>query len=427
MAVELGPDILCLQLDEARSLLEVSRPISSSQNSTQGSGEDGISEEVKEAQAVAVHLRELVHIHREWLRRGSLRAVAEEAAPNLCKIVHDRVLGPAGLLPVAQLAISRGGGAEGVDLAVIAKALQACELCSRLKLLPSEKLVGAGAELAEFLTAYTLDSRAEARLWRRVQRDAAAADALAEMEGAGAAVSTRSLLLNTLTLRCLASVAGAGSRRAASSVVRMTVEASFAPGAAEVLRSGILGLLRTQLPGTLLRAIRVEPAEGAAMDGRSSGRTLVDVAIESSPRGPMKDGKCLSETFADLSSTFAIAARSRFGISSVSILNHCVFLSLFLAPKASADWESEISGDEHTGGFVGQNRSDGRIGEQDGSGMISAPSTARQLLCRRLRDNLSDALALPRGVIRVVRLGSCLCRAVVELAAIEGLVRRILY
>jgi hypothetical protein len=383
--------------------------------------EESATTEVVLARAAAARLRELVYVRLAQLRTGSLARAAAAALPEACAAVRARVLAPDGLLTAARAVIARGdGGEEG--LRVVSRALRACRLCARLGLLPPRRaLEDAAAELAGFLSAHAPGARAAALAWRAAQRDAAAADATAEADGPPAAAPARRRLADDLALRGLAASTAAASAWAGACMVRVTVEAAFEPEAAEVLRSGLLCLLVPQVPGARLRAIRVEPADGAAATaGRGSGdgcaRTLADIAIEGSPRGADVDGRRLAAAFNDLTTSFSIVARGRYGVSGVAVLAGCVFLSLSLAPLPSAE--------------TGDNGDEGDDCDSPGAGlggewMVDKDeedilASARRRMSRRLRAEFADALELPRTMVRVVRAGACGLRAVVELAAVEG-------
>ncbi len=423
VAAELGPDTLCTQLDEARALL--SEPDASNCSVAGGGGlaaEESAAAEVALARAAVARLRELVHVRLAQLRTGSLARLAAAALPKACAAVRARVLGPDGLLTAARAVIARGdGGEEG--LRAVSRALRACRVCARLGLLPPRRaLEDAAGELAGFLSAHAPSDRAAALAWRATQRDAAAADATAETDGHTAAAPARRRLADDLALRGLAASTAAASSWASACMVRVTVEAKFEPAAAEVLRSGILCLLVSQVPGARLRAVRVEPADGAACAaGRGSGdgcdRTLVDVAIERSPRSAEVDGRRLAATFTDLTTQFSVVARGSYGVSAVTVLAGCVFLSLSLASLPSTDTGNGGDGDDENDVSPGSGPGGGGMVDEDEEDILAS---ARRRASRRLRADLAEALELPRTTVRVVRAGACGLRAVVELAAAEG-------
>jgi hypothetical protein len=422
--MELGPDALCTQVDDARVVLASAKSQRGGRRDLrtneiqEPAGTNVVSEEVSVAMNELAKLRELVHIRRGWLRTGSLGAIAQSAAPELYDKLMQRILGPEGLVAAARLAMARDGGVGEIELAAISRAVRACGMCMRLKLLSSAAVTGPFAELTGFLAAHVPGSRADALVWRRIEKDARLAEELAEKEGTDAVMPLMRKLVDAVALRCIGAAAGNDAVGPSTNVVRFTVEASFVPAASEILRSGILSLLIHHLPGARLRAIRVEPVEGVAvtaamLDDRGRGKTIVDVAIETSPRGTAVDCKFLSNSFADLSSHFSAAARGQYGVTSVCLLSGCIFLSLSLAPVPLRDQNSADDDDFH---------------DESGSRMegvarvFSSASCDRQRLSRKLRDDLAEAMELPRNLIRVVRMGSCMCRAVVELAAVEGLV-----
>ena len=340
--MELGPDILCSQLDHSRALLAKFQ-LKDCKGDSPGMVKSGIldkedgSVELSAAISELVMLRELVHIRREWLRTGSLWAVAQSAAPELCDKLRQRILGTAGLVSAARLAVAQGVGVGESGLASIARAVRGCGICMRLRLLPLAEVSEPFAEFTGFLAAHVPESRADAHFWRNIQKDARHAEELAERDGMDAATPRMHELVDAVALRCIGLAAGKESARRSAHVLRLTVEADFVPAAAEVLRSGILNFLAPYLNAARFRAIRVEPSEGAGaeviVEGERRGKTVVDVAIESSPRGTAEDCKLLADHFADLTSPFSVAARGNFGISSFTVLSGCVFLSLFLAPE----------------------------------------------------------------------------------------------
>lgn len=175
-------------------------------------------------------------------------------------------------------------------------------------------------------------------------------------------------------------------------VVRIVLDIRYNPVKNSTVRSRVVSFLRSHqvLTGAKLRAIRVEM--GHTRDCNCDWDTTVVHVAVNLPAGRDSRDACLQLTkeFYTVSSAFSTSSKAAYAVREVTLLYESTFLALvYSAPMRSSEGKTLL-------GFTARWRDFIPGGEEE---------LEKVWACQLLRQDVADALELPREVVRVCAIG----------------------
>lgn len=134
MNLELGPDALCVMLDESRAAMQIAGK-----------------EVPKDALATICRHREFAHMHRNQMRTVPLASIAREDRLPCVQATEEAVMGQDGYVIEAEAYMREAAPGETCNIELLEGAKRVMEVCLRLGMLDRGRILKAWEDTSAFM------------------------------------------------------------------------------------------------------------------------------------------------------------------------------------------------------------------------------------------------------------------------------------